>query len=184
MIPMSWAASLTAQTPMNNPADLALLDTNVLVYADQRKSRYHQAAKAIRDRAQQGEISACISPQNLAEFFTFMTRKGGRGLEQPLDSEEAADEVRKYLDSEHIMMIFPTPATWPLLLDSLLKERPTAGLAIHDLHLAATMLSNGVKKIYTFNAKHFSSLSEIEAILPPEPESESEPSPEPDAPLT
>jgi len=106
---------------------------------------------AIRDRAQQGKISACISPQNMAEFFTFMTRKGGRGLEQPLDPEEAADEVRKYLDSEHIMMIFPTPATWPLLLDSLLKERPTAGLAIHDLHLAATMLSNGVKKIYTFN---------------------------------
>ena len=88
MILMLWVANLTAPTLMNNPSDMALLDTNVLVYADQRKSKYHQASN---------------------------------------------------------------------------------GLAIHDLHLAATILSNGVKKIYTFNTKHFSSLSEIEVILPPEP---------------
>ena len=108
-----------------------------------------------------------------------MTRTDRRGLEQPLPSAEAAEEVRKYLDSERILMIFPTPATWPLLLDSLLNQRPTAGLAIHDLHLAATMLSNGVKRIYTFNAKHFKPLSELEAIVPPDPESEPEPTPDP-----
>ena len=92
-----------------------------------------------------------------------MTRKDGRGLERPQDSEK-------------ITMISPTPAPWPLLLDPLLKERPTSGLAIHDLHLAATMLSNGVKKIYTFNTRHFARFSDIEAIVPPEPE------PLPDAP--
>lgn len=155
---------------MNNPADLALLDTNVLIYADQRRSRYHRAAKSLRDQGQRGEIPVCISPQVLGELFTFMTRTDGRGLEKPLSPEEAATEVRKYLDSEQILMIYPTPATWPLILDSLLKQRPVSGPDIYDLHLAATMLSNGVKKIYTFNTKDFAPLSDIETLTPIEPE--------------
>lgn len=84
---------------MNEAAGLALLDTNVLVYADQLKSQYHQAAKALRDQVQRGEITACISPQVLSEFYTFMTRKDRRGLESPLSPIAAAEEVKKYLDS-------------------------------------------------------------------------------------
>ncbi len=159
---------------MSEATDLALLDTNVLVYADQSKNQYHQVAKILRDQGQRGEISVCISPQILSEFYTFMTRKGGRGLKEPLAPTAAADEVRKYLNSAHIGMIYPTSSTWPLILDTLLKQRPISGLGIHGLHLAATMLSNGVKKIYTFNARHFEALVDIEVLVPQEPEPESE----------
>lgn len=155
---------------MNEMADWALMDTNVLIYADQRKNKHHQAAKSLRDRGQRGEVSLCISPQVLSEFYAFMTRTDGRGLGKPLPPSEAAEEIRKYLESEHIPMICPTPGTWPLILDSLLKQRPVSGLDIHDLHLAATMLSNGVKRIYTFNTKDFEPLSDIEVLIPPEVE--------------
>lgn len=145
---------------------MALLDTNVLIYADQHKNKYHQAAYSLRERGTRGEILLCISPQILTEFFTFMTRTDGRGLENPLSSEDAATEVQKYLDAEHIHMIYPIAATWPLMINSLLKQRPVTGLAIHDIHLAATMLSNGVNKIYTFNARDFKFFSELEVINP------------------
>ena len=154
---------------MSSSAELAFVDTNVLIYASQRRSKYHQAAKVLRDRGQNGEIPLCISPQVLGEFFTYLTRKDGRGLERPLPPEEASAEVRKYLDSEHIQVIHSTPATWPLILDSLLKQRPVSGAGIYDLQLAATMLSNGVTRIYTFNTKDFEPLSGIEVLNPSEP---------------
>jgi predicted nucleic acid-binding protein len=157
---------------MNEAADRAFLDTNVLIYADQRRNKNHRAARLLRDRGQRGEVALCISPQVLSEFYAFMTRTDGRGLEKPLPPSEAAEEVRKYLESEHIRMIYPIPGTWPLILESLLKQRPVSGLDIHDLHLAATMLSNGVKRIYTFNTKDFEPLADIEVLTPPEPEPE------------
>lgn len=95
-----------------------------------------------------------------------MTRKDGRGIEKPLSMDEVSEEIKKYLDSEHISMIYPTSSTWSLILDSLLKQHAVSGADIHDLLLIATMLSNGVKKIYTFNTKDFVPFSEIEVLNP------------------
>ena len=51
---------------------------------------------------------------------------------------------------------------------SLVEQRPITGQDIHDLHLAATMLSNGVTKIYTFNTKDFEPIPGIEVMNPSE----------------
>lgn len=147
---------------------MILLDTNILVCADQEEEEHHQAAKALRDRGQRGEIPVCIAPQVLSEFFAIVTRTGKHRASRPLSPAEAAEEVQKYLDAEHIHKIYPTPATWPTVL-SLLKQRPVTGQDIHDLHLAATMLSNGVTQIYTFNTKDFAPIPGIEALTPSEP---------------
>ena len=58
----------------HNPEDLALLDTNILIYADQEQEPHHQVAKMLRDRGQQGEIPVCIAPQNLSEFLGGLCR--------------------------------------------------------------------------------------------------------------
>ena len=50
-------------------SDFILIDTNVLIYADQSQDQYHIAAKTLRDRAARGEFLACISPQVLSEFL-------------------------------------------------------------------------------------------------------------------
>jgi len=149
----------------SNPADLILLDTNILVYADQEEEEYHQAARTLRDRGQQGEIPVCIAPQVLSEFFAIVTRGGKHRASHPMSPTEAAVEVRKYLDAEHIRKIYPTPTTWPTIL-SFLEQHPVTGQNIHDLHLAATMLSNGVTKIFTFNATDFEPIPGIEVLDP------------------
>jgi predicted nucleic acid-binding protein len=51
---------------------------------------------------------------------------------------------------------------------SLLEAVPVKGPSIHDLHLAATMLENGITKIYTFNVQDFEPIPGIEVLNPPE----------------
>jgi hypothetical protein len=40
------------------------------------------------------------------------------------------------------------------------------GRDVFDLQLVATMLGNGVRRIYTFNAKDFEPFQELEVIVP------------------
>ena len=46
-----------------HPADLALIDTNVLVYAADTTAAFHDQAKQIRDRSICGGLPLAISPQ-------------------------------------------------------------------------------------------------------------------------
>lgn len=151
-----------------NPTDLVLLDTNILVGAELRKETHHEAAKSLRDRALNGEVAACISPQVLSEFFSVVTNTGPRGPEDPLTPQEALAQVKKYYESDCLTLIYPGPKTVEWFL-TLLERHPVSGPRVHDVHLAATMLDNGVRRIYTFNIKDFAPFSEIEALTPPEP---------------
>ena len=74
---------------MNSADGLALLDTNILVYATQEDSPQHAQAKSLRDRALTGEISACISPQVLSEFFVTITRADRRAVQHPISCDRS-----------------------------------------------------------------------------------------------
>lgn len=51
----------------------ALVDTNVLIYAADEASEFHEAAKELRDRGAQGDVQLVVSPQILMEFFAVIT---------------------------------------------------------------------------------------------------------------
>jgi predicted nucleic acid-binding protein len=40
------------------------------------------------------------------------------------------------------------------------------GPAVFDLKIAATMLGNGVRRIYTFNRADFARIAELEVLIP------------------
>lgn len=52
--------------------ELALVDTNVLVYAFHRESEHHAACRTLLDQAQNGQIALCITSQVLAEFYAIV----------------------------------------------------------------------------------------------------------------
>jgi predicted nucleic acid-binding protein len=54
-------------------SETSLLDTNVLIYAADDMSPFHPAARAIREKGLRGEISICVCPQVLIEFFAIVT---------------------------------------------------------------------------------------------------------------
>jgi len=142
-----------------------LLDTNILIYAEQQREARHEEAKSLRDRALQGELNACVSPQVLSEFFFVMTNTGRRGPEKPLSSQEATDLIRRYFESDALSVIYPGPETIRHLL-TLLEHRPITGPNFYDVFLAATMLENDITEIATYNEQDFVLLPGITVVAP------------------
>ena len=84
-------------------AEMALLDTNVLVYAADERSPFHKDSKKIRDDALLGNVEICICPQVLMEFFAILT--DSRRVENPREPEEAIEEIEKYISSKNIIKL-------------------------------------------------------------------------------
>lgn len=141
---------------------MILLDSNILVHAAGSESPRHAKAKDLRDRAAAGEIEACIAAQVLAEFYAVVTDP--HRFQPPLAPAQIQRDLRSYLTSR-LWLILPRDTTVSRMLE-LLSSRSVRGGKIFDLFLAATMLDNGVRTIYTENVRDFEGLEGIEAIDP------------------
>jgi len=140
------------------------LDTNILVYAADSRSLFHQKAKEILERAAKAEFTAVISPQIIFEFYSLVTNK--KRIKNYFKQEEAVDFIERVVYFANIKMIFPGDESVKMIFD-LLRVKLVADREIFDVEIIATMLVNGVKTIYTANKKDFVKLSsEIEAINP------------------
>lgn len=127
-------------------SELAVLDTNILVYAADETAAFHVPSKAIRDRGVQGDLPVAVSPQILFEFFAVITNP--RRVHQPRSPEEARAEMVKYVRSA-IRKIYPGTDILDRVF-TLLEQHPDVSRQdIFDLVLTATMLANGVIRIYS-----------------------------------
>jgi len=142
---------------------ISLLDTNVLVYAADETSPFHQAAVSLREKGLKREVLLCICPQVLCEFLAIITDP--RRVNSPRTQKEALVEIEKYFHSENILKIYPGPELIERML-SLLKQYKIARQDIFDLQLVATMLSNNIARIYTYNQADFVKFKEIEVLTP------------------
>jgi predicted nucleic acid-binding protein len=142
-----------------------LLDTNILVHAAGGGSSRHAKAKELRDKAADGQFEACIAAQVLTEFYAVVTDP--RRFQPTLTPAQAQKELRTYIASS-LTLILPKETTLTRMLD-LLGTRQVRGASIFDVFLAATMLDNGVRSIYTENLEDFEAISGIEAIDPISP---------------
>jgi predicted nucleic acid-binding protein len=68
-------------------SDLALLDTNVLVYSVFADSVHHAASRALLDQAADPDARFCLLPQNIVEFYAAVTSP--RRVSEPKSSTEA-----------------------------------------------------------------------------------------------
>ena len=142
---------------------LSLLDTNVLVYAADKSSQFFERSKKLIGSGLTGEIDLCISLQTISEFFAVIT--DSRRVDNPRTQQEALTEIKKYLRSKRIHKIYPDPKTSEAMVD-LLKRYPVKRQEIFDLQLVATMLSNQVTRIFTFNREDFLKFADIEVMEP------------------
>jgi predicted nucleic acid-binding protein len=55
----------------------------------------------------------------------------------------------------------------PARLFELLTRHPVRGIRVHDFHIAATMIENGVKRLYTYDDPKDFPFEEIEVRRPP-----------------
>jgi len=74
---------------------LALLDTNVLVYAHDQDSPHHGTAKHLLQAGDRPEAGLCVTPQTLAEFFAVVTN--AKHVASPRSAEEALVAIERIL---------------------------------------------------------------------------------------
>jgi len=144
-------------------SEIALLDTNILVYAADDSSPFHAPSQKLRDKGLAGEITLCLCPQILTEFYAVIT--DSKRVTNPREPAEAIAEIKKYLSAKSMLKIYPGDGITEKMLELLEKYQVTRQ-SIFDVQLVATMLSHGITKIYTYNQEHFTKFGEIEVLSP------------------
>lgn len=142
---------------------LALVDTNVLVYALQQNAVHHAPSRALLTQAQGGQHDLCVTAQVLAEFYAVVTNP--RRVTEPRTPMEALDAVERFLAMPG-MRLLPTPADLVDRWVAVLRQQPVSGPSIFDVQLLSTMLANGVTTIYTYNTAHFDKLAGVQVLTP------------------
>jgi uncharacterized protein len=148
---------------MKTPADFRLLDTNVLVYAHLEDSAFHSACQDLIEQSQRGEVLLCVTSQVLAEFYAVIT--DSRRVTAYYQPAEAIAAIERILAVAN-MLVLPTPADIVPRWLAMLRKYAVVRGAIFDVQLAATMLANGVSRIYTFDRLHFERFDELEVLTP------------------
>ena len=141
---------------------MTLLDTNILVYAVNEDSKFHKAASGIHSKVLDGSIRACISVQNLIEFYSIITSSR---VQKPLPAQIAFDEIDKYIADQRIKKIQFNGDALVVLRELVIKYNVTAQ-NIYDLKIVATMLVNNIGEIITANERDFKKFSEIKVTNP------------------
>jgi predicted nucleic acid-binding protein len=148
---------------MPAPADVALVDTNVLVYALFPAAPQHAASRALIDSAQDAEAGLCVSPNVLTEFFSVVTDP--RRVSPARSPEDALKAIDDLLALPGLSLI-PVPVDVISRIADLVREHPVTDGAIFDMQIAATMLGNGVRRVYTFNRSDFEKVQGFDVLTP------------------
>ncbi len=142
---------------------MILVDTNILVYAHNLDSDLNGVARRLISDAIDGKYEACISPQNLLEFFSVITNP--KRVEKPLDSKIAHQVMLNYWHSKKIHKIYPSNLVF-IRLAQLVKEMELSKTDIFDCYLYVTMEENDVHEIYTKDIHHFTRFPDLKVIDP------------------
>lgn len=126
------------------------VDANVLVYAALKDDPRHHVSKALLKDPSRGLLH--LSPQILTEFYSTVTNR--KRVTTPYSPPEAIEFIETLLTYEPIV-ILPISQDVPARLISLLRAIEVKGPHVFDLQIAATMLTHGVKKLFTYNETDF-----------------------------
>ena len=86
-----------------------------------------------------------------------------RRVAKPRSAVDAIAAIGVLLSFLHVL---PIPARTVERWLDLLRRRPVTGGEVFDLQLAATMLANGVNRIYTYNTGDFEVFKELAVSEP------------------
>ena len=143
--------------------DPSLLDTNVLVYAVFQSSLQHTASRAVLDLAKNAGANLHVAPQNLAEFYSIVMSP--RRVTQPKSALEALNAINSMVNLPGLSVL-PVPADVVSRWTQLVGQHGVLGQKVFDVQLVATMMANGVNKIYSFNTGDFQVFPGIQAVVP------------------
>ncbi len=131
------------------------LDSNLLLYAVNKASPWHERARAFLESLSPREDVA-LSELVLVEFYTLL--RNPAVLTAPLDAPQAVAIIQNFRRHPR-WSILGCPPAHRQLYDELWPLAATAGFArrrIYDARLALTLRLQGVKEFATANVRDFS----------------------------
>ena len=143
---------------------MALIDTNILVYAADKDCRENEKARRWLEGVTEGADVWHITWQNVFEFIRVST-DDRLFHSKSLYIDEAIDRARHLLFSPSLQIIHPGPRHFEIFSDMAAHTPEIRGLFVHDARLAAIMIENGVREIYTTD-EGFRRFREIRVINP------------------
>jgi uncharacterized protein len=118
-----------------------LLDANLLLYAVDTESRYHEAASAWLTETLNGDRRVGLPWQTIGAFLRIVTHP--RVAEDPLSGTQAWSHVAGWLDADPVWVPPATERT-AAVLASLHDQVPITGNLVPDAQLAALALEHGL----------------------------------------
>jgi predicted nucleic acid-binding protein len=138
-------------------------DANIFAYAFNADAPQHTASRALLESARDPLSVLYVTSQILCEFYSVITNP--RRVVTASSSAEALSIISALLALRGLLVL-PIPANAVAGWMDLLKRRPVTGSKVFDLQIVATMLANGVNRIYTYNSDDFEVFPELAVVEP------------------
>ncbi len=140
-----------------------LVDTNVLLRAQQPRSKqFSDALLAVETLQRRGEVLGIV-PQVIAEFWNVCTRpsnRNGLGL-----SLEVAEQKLRAIELAFTLFTGSELEIYQQWRELIITHQ-VKGVQVHDAKLVASMLVHGMTHVITFNGKDFQRFSNIKVVDP------------------
>lgn len=142
---------------------MILVDTNVLVYAADADSPFHEACRQWIEHQRERADAWYTTWAILYEFLRVTTHP--RVMRRPWTAAGAWSFVTALLSAPGLGLLVPTERH-PLVAEQVIGEMPyLAGNLLHDAHTAVLMREHGIRRICTRDAD-FHRFSFLEVIDP------------------
>ena len=119
---------------------MILVDANVLLYAEDSLSPYHDTAREWWDAQLSGTSPVCLCWTVLTAFIRIATNR--LVFERPLSLKDAIQRVQGWIDQPCTRLIHPTEQHWQVFQE-LLEQGQAVGNLTTDAHLAALAIEHG-----------------------------------------
>jgi toxin-antitoxin system PIN domain toxin len=113
---------------------MVVVDTNVLLYAVNRRTAEHEASWSWMERSLRGAEGVGFSWIALLGFLRVGTHPAA--LDEPLSVPDAITQVERWLSAPAALIVQPT-SRHATVLGALLREVGSGGNLVPDAHLAA-----------------------------------------------
>ena len=124
-----------------------LVDSNILLYAANRDSPEHAAARRVFDHLRKEAVPWCVTWGILYEFLRVATH--ARVFPRPLDARRAWGFVEALLAGGAVTVLVPSEQHASFLRQVLDELPHPAGNLFHDIHTATILREHGVPEILT-----------------------------------
>jgi predicted nucleic acid-binding protein len=152
--------------PRPLPSEFAAADAMIWIYGHDRKSPYYSCCRKVRNMIAGGEFKGCIVVQTATEIVGAVSNpRNYRIPGSHLDFSSALALVSDVLNTPNLRLILPTTTSLTTAI-SLSRKYNIKRKQWYDAVLAATLLDNKVRVLYTMNEKDFLPITELSLINP------------------